>query len=109
MQAKNAASRPITPLVALTLKVVGIVITLSTLLDIVILSIPFQLAERDWQIDFVTQFVDRGIVPLLGIVLFLTGFWIDNRAAEAVIERPARAAIPAFGHWYCPRFWVPCS
>jgi hypothetical protein len=96
MQAKKAASRPITPLVSLTLKVVGIVITLSTLLDLVILSIPFQLTERDWQIDFVTQFVDRGIVPLIGIVLFLTGFWIDNMATGAATERRAMTRDPRF-------------
>lgn len=96
MQAKKASSRPITPLVSLTLKVVGIIITLSTLLDIVILSIPFQLTSRDWQIDFVTQFVDRGIVPLIGIVLFLTGFWIDNMSAGAAPERRGMAKDPRF-------------
>jgi polyhydroxyalkanoate synthesis regulator phasin len=95
MQAKKASSRPISPLVSLTLKVVGIIITLSTLLDIIILAIPFQLTSRDWQIDFVTQLVDRGIVPLIGIVLFLTGFWIDSMAG-AVGERRNMGRDPRF-------------
>lgn len=84
MQAKKASSsRPVSSLVALTLKVVGIIITLSSFLDILVLSIPFQLTSQDWQIDFVTQLVDRGIVPLIGIVLFLTGFWVDDIAGKS--------------------------
>jgi hypothetical protein len=97
MQAKKASSRPISPLVSLTLKVVGIVITVSTLLDIIILAFPFQLTSRDWQIDFVTQLVDRGIVPLIGIVLFLTGFWIDSIVAGVGVERQRVRD---------PRFWA---
>jgi hypothetical protein len=97
MQAKKASSRPISPLVSLTLKVVGIVITISTLLDIIILAFPFQLTSRDWQIDFVTQLVDRGIVPLIGIVLFLTGFWIDSIVAGVGVERQRVRD---------PRFWA---
>lgn len=98
MQAKKASnSRPITALASRALKTVGIIITLSALLDVFISSLPYQLLERDWQIDFVTQFVDRGIVPLVGIVLFLTGFWIDS-SIGALSERKRI--------WQDPRLWA---
>jgi hypothetical protein len=98
MQAKKASSSlPTTVLASRALKAVGIIITLSALLDVLISSIPYQLLERDWQIDFVTQFVDRGIVPLVGIVLFLTGCWIDSIAGLL----PERKRI-----WQDPRLWA---
>ncbi|GAB4241275.1 MAG: hypothetical protein Kow00121_67420 [Elainellaceae cyanobacterium] len=97
MQAKKiSGSRPLSSLASRAMKVVGVVITLSALLDIIILSIPFQLASRDWQIDFVTQFVDRGIVPLIGIVLFLTGYWLDSQIEAVGNQKKA---------WQDPRFW----
>jgi CHASE3 domain sensor protein len=65
-------------LVSRTLKTVGVVIILATLLDIVIGAIPYNLGDRQWQIGFTTSLVDRGIVPMVGVVLFLTGFWIDG-------------------------------
>lgn len=98
MQAKKASSsRPTTALASRALKAVGIIITLSALLDILVLSIPYQLLDRDWQIDFVTQVVDRGIVPLVGIVLFLTGFWVDSTAGTLAERKRI---------WQDPRLWA---
>lgn len=98
MQAKKASSsRPTTALASRALKAVGIIITLSALLDILVLSIPYQLLDRDWQIDFVTQVVDRGIVPLVGIVLFLTGFWVDSMAGTLAERKRI---------WQDPRLWA---
>lgn len=67
-------------LVSHTLKTVGIVIVLATLLDIGIAAIPYNFNDRLWQIGFTTSLVDRGIVPMVGIVLFLTGFWVDSNS-----------------------------
>jgi hypothetical protein len=69
-------------LVSRTLETVGIVIVLATLLDIGIAAIPYNLNDRLWQIGFTTSLVDRGIVPMVGIVLFLTGFWIDSNSED---------------------------
>lgn len=91
---KVSSSRSVSSLIAHILKTVGIVITLAALLDMFLLPIPYQVAEQQWQIDFVTAFVDRGIVPLIGLVLFLTGFAVDGSSAER------KAA------WQDPRFWA---
>jgi hypothetical protein len=84
-------------LVSRILKTVGVVIILATLFDIGIGAIPYTLTDRQWQIGFTTSLVDRGIVPMVGIVLFLTGFWIDGNS-ESDSERKSLFADP--------RFWV---
>ncbi len=87
-------------LVSRLLKTVGVVIILATLIDIGIGAIPYNFTDRLWQIGFTTSLVDRGIVPMVGIVLFLTGFWIDGNYgnSENVSERKSL--------WTDPRFWV---
>ncbi|MCU0569273.1 MAG: HpsJ family protein [Oculatellaceae cyanobacterium Prado106] len=84
-------------LVSRTLKTVGIVIILATLLDLVIAAMPYNFGDRQWQIGFTTQMVDRGIVPLVGIVLFITGFWVDSNLGNL----PERKSL-----FTDPRFWA---
>lgn len=84
-------------LVSRILKTVGVIIILATLLDIGIGAIPYNFADRQWQIGFTTSLVDRGIVAMVGIVLFLTGFWIDGNP-ETDSERKSL--------WTDPRFWA---
>ncbi|MFM7352981.1 MAG: HpsJ family protein, partial [Microcystis aeruginosa] len=62
---------------SLSLKLTGLVFILSFLLDGFIMPLPYQFSQSQWQVGFVTTFVDRGIVPLLGIILVLIAYWID--------------------------------
>ncbi|MGF1568902.1 MAG: HpsJ family protein [Nodosilinea sp.] len=79
MTSDQAVSSPVlSPLAAIALKVVGIVTILSALLDYLILLILPNPTNAQWQLATTTQLVDRGIVPLVGIALLLTGFWIDS-------------------------------
>ncbi len=66
------------PIAALTLKLVGGITILAALIDFLVLLLPPDLLNRAWQIATTTQLVDRGIVPLVGIALLFTGFWIDS-------------------------------
>jgi hypothetical protein len=61
-----------------TLKVAGIILMLSFLIDFLILLFPFQPTDRGWQIDLATALVDRGIVPLVGLGLLFSGYWADS-------------------------------
>jgi flagellar biosynthesis GTPase FlhF len=61
-----------------TLKVVGIILILSFLVDFLILLFPFQPTNRVWQIDLATALVDRGIVPMVGLGMLFAGYWIDS-------------------------------
>ncbi|MGB3639558.1 MAG: HpsJ family protein [Rivularia sp. (in: cyanobacteria)] len=61
-----------------TLKVVGIILILSFLVDVLILSFPFQPTNSGWQTSLSTAFVDRGIVPLVGLGMLFAGHWVDS-------------------------------
>ncbi|HEY9625742.1 MAG TPA: HpsJ family protein [Coleofasciculaceae cyanobacterium] len=98
MNPKNAlGSSSVSLLASRTLKVVGVIVVLAALLDIVILSMPYQFSARPWQINFITQVVDRGVVPLVGLVLVLVGFWIDSTDGDRAIGKT---------FWQSPRFYT---
>ncbi|MDJ0616294.1 MAG: HpsJ family protein [Calothrix sp. MO_192.B10] len=63
---------------ARTLTVAGIVLMLSFLLDVFVLIFPFQPTDSRWQIALVTALVDRGIVPMVGLGMLFTGYWIGS-------------------------------
>lgn len=98
MKATN--SRQFSSVAARTLKVVGIVLILSALLDSIVLSLPGETADifnRVWQLAAATQIVDRGIMPLMGIALLLTGFWVDSSTGVSIERRSV---------WLDLRFWA---
>lgn len=67
---------------ALALKVVGAILIISSLVDYIILAIPFKPLDQAWQIAFTNQIVDRGIVPLVGIVFLAIGYWIGDAVGD---------------------------
>lgn len=91
---KVSSSRSIPVLIPRILKIAGLVITLAALFDMLIIPMPYQWGDQQWQIDVITSIVDRGIVPLVGIVLVLTGYGIEGTNSES---RPL---------WQDPRFWA---
>ena len=78
--AQSTGNAP-SPIAALALKLVGGITILAALVDFLVLLLPPDLLNRAWQISTTTQLVDRGIVPLVGIALLFTGFWIDSYVA----------------------------
>lgn len=87
-----------TPLAAISLKLVGIIAIISSLVDFMTLLFPPQLGDISWQINTVTAIVDRGIIPLLGIVLMFTGYWIESNLGN-VPRRGSLATDQRF--WLC--------
>jgi hypothetical protein len=65
-----------------TLIVVGAVLIVSSLLDYAILLFPPNFLDRQWQVSFISQMVDRGIIPLVGLALLFTGLWLSNQVAD---------------------------
>jgi hypothetical protein len=72
---------------ALALKIVGLVMIVSSLLDYILAIIPFNIDQREWQIAVTTQFVDRGIIPLVGIALVLLAYRIDHNSAAGQAQQ----------------------
>ncbi|MEG4940030.1 hormogonium polysaccharide biosynthesis protein HpsJ [Microcoleus sp. F4-D5] len=98
MKATN--SRQFSSVAARTLKVVGIILILSALLDCIVLSLPGETSDilnRGWQLAAATQIVDRGIIPLMGIAMLMTGFWVDSSSGVSQERRNV---------WLDLRFWA---
>lgn len=85
------------PLAAISLKLVGAITILAALIDFITLLFPPEFGDRAWQLATTTQLVDRGIVPLVGIALLFTGYWIDSSLGNT----PRRVSLATD-----PRFWV---
>jgi hypothetical protein len=70
------------------------------LLDCIVLSLPGETSDlfnRTWQLAAATQIVDRGIIPLMGIALLMTGFWVDSSSGVSIERRKV---------WLDLRFWA---
>lgn len=85
------------PFITQTLKLVGVVLILSFLLDFVILAFPA--GERDalWQIGFVTATVDRGITPVIGLAFLMVGYWFERSNNDTLTQPPS---------WLSLKFWA---
>jgi hypothetical protein len=80
-------SSPIySPFTALTLKVVGVIMILSSMLDYIFLAASFN-PQREWQIGFMSQLVDRGIIPMIGIALLLLGYLVDYGSGGSMEQK----------------------
>jgi hypothetical protein len=71
-------SSPIySPFTSLTLKTVGVVMIVSSILYYILIAIPFEPSKTAWQITFASQIVERGVSPMIGIGFLMAGYWID--------------------------------
>ena len=86
----------ISPFTSLSLKLIGIILILSSLLDYITLAIPFQPLDAEWQISFTGQIVDRGIVPMVGIAFLLVGYWIDTSVGSTNKKPSFDLRLPIF-------------
>lgn len=59
------------------LKLVGSILILTSLIDYLTLFSTIDFQAKQTIISFTTGFVDRGFIPLLGIILASLGFWIE--------------------------------
>jgi len=80
---KTITSNEFSPFAARTLKLVGVILILSFLLDFVTLLIPFKPLDQIWQIGFTTQLVEPGVIPMVGLALLFAGYWLDNSASDS--------------------------
>jgi hypothetical protein len=99
---KAPSSRQTITLASRALRTVGIIMILATLLDILIFLIPFQGSSRPWLINTASQIADRGIIPMIGMALLLTAYWIDGSLANPQGTPPDQAQ----NNWQDLRFWV---
>ncbi len=92
----KAVNNPQSPFIAQTLKLVGLILILSFLLDFVILAFPAGERDAAWQIGFVTSIIDRGITPVIGLAFLLAGYLFD-RSSDTLTQPPL---------WLSLKFWA---
>jgi F0F1-type ATP synthase membrane subunit b/b' len=94
---RAGSQRQLVFLVPRILTVVGVILVISALLDYAILLYPPDFLDRQWQLNFATQLVDRGIVPLAGLAFIFGGMWtasqVKGRGTELIAKLPLK--IPA--------------
>ena len=95
---KATTSRQFPSLAAWSVKLIGTILIVSSLVDYLILLIPPNLLNRGWQLNVTSQLVDRGIVPMVGMGLVLIGFWMDS-VASGGSQKPTKPIVDL-------RFWV---
>jgi hypothetical protein len=81
---------------SLSLKLTGVILILSSIFDFIAFVIPFRWQEVPWAINFVSNIVDRGIVPLLGIVLILIAYWIESVSGVSAQKSRFDLRLPVF-------------
>jgi hypothetical protein len=69
------------PWIALMLKLVGAIFILTSLIDYLTLFTTIDFQTKQTIINFTTGVVDRGFVPMLGIILVSLGFWVESKGA----------------------------
>jgi hypothetical protein len=63
---------------ARTLKVIGVILILSFLIDFIILSLDFSPTDKQLQLRWGASMVERGVVPLVGLGMLFAAYWIDS-------------------------------
>lgn len=86
---KASSSRPPLSIASGILKLVGLILILSSFLDYAILLLPPSIpstvpAEQasltflQWQQNVTSQLIDRGVIPMVGLAFLFIAFWIDS-------------------------------
>jgi hypothetical protein len=71
-------------LISLVLKLVGVILVFSAILEYIFAVIPSQWQDLNWKITLVNGFVNQGIIPLIGICILFLGWWIaDNHSPSS--------------------------
>lgn len=80
--APTTGNAPNASMTSIALKVVGVVTILASLLDYIMIIFPTNFSNRGWQLEMISQIVDRGIVPMVGVALLLAGYWVQSIAGQ---------------------------
>ena len=76
-------SSSISPLVARSVQLVGLVMIVSFMLDAITLLYPPNLVNVQWRLGYTSQIVDRGVIPLVGLAFVLAGMWVNSSSGSS--------------------------
>ncbi|HEY9654683.1 MAG TPA: HpsJ family protein, partial [Crinalium sp.] len=85
MKTSNAS-----PLTALILKSVGIVLIVLYLLDCAVVLSSSRFQDSQWLFTTTTQLIDRGFVPMMGFGFLFIGFWVESALEPTIAGERSR-------------------
>jgi hypothetical protein len=71
------------PWLSLMLKLSGVILILTSLIDYFILLSTVNFQNSQSVVTFTTGMVDRGFIPLVGIMLIFLGLWAESGSSDA--------------------------
>jgi hypothetical protein len=84
---------------SLALPAVGLVLIVTVLFDFVVRLIFTRLDTPEVQVGLLTEFIDRGVIALIGLALVYAGFWLNSLVSRKS-ENKGRST------WQKPQFWT---
>lgn len=84
---------------SLALPAVGLVLIVTVLFDFVVRLIFTRLDTPEVQVGLLTEFIDRGVIALIGLALVYAGFWLNSLASRKNEQKGLSA-------WQKPQFWT---
>ncbi len=95
---KGSIVSSVPALAAKFLKLAGIITVLFTIINSALLFFPLNFGDIDWQLNFTTQIIERGILPILGIALMFCGYGFEEILGIALPEIKVS--------WNSLKFWI---
>jgi hypothetical protein len=93
---KAGSQRQLASITPLSLMVVGSIMVVSVLMDYAVFLLWPQFLELQWQLQLVSNAVDRGVVPLVGMVFLLVGYWTAEQVPTKMVQSLSRIPLRGF-------------
>ncbi|HEY9808252.1 MAG TPA: HpsJ family protein [Halomicronema sp.] len=71
------------------LTIVGVILIVSSLIDYIMLLYPANPTQSQWRLAIVTQLVDRGILPMVGLAFLFAGYGMEAASGNGPSPRKA--------------------
>ncbi|NEO53985.1 MAG: hypothetical protein F6K54_13420 [Okeania sp. SIO3B5] len=95
---KGTNTNPISIQAAQFIKLAGLILIIFTLINYILLLFPLNLGDIEWRLNFTTQLVNQGILPILGIALMFAAYGFEDIVGVSKAQ-------PQIG-WNNLKFWV---
>lgn len=87
---KSTNSRKIPSQAAGFLKLAGVILFFVSVVNIVLLFFPLKLGDVEWQVQFTSQMVEQGIIPVLAIALMFCAYGLEDLAGVSADDTQSK-------------------
>jgi hypothetical protein len=85
---------------SLALPAVGLILIVTVLFDFIVRLFFTPLDKPDLQVGLLNEFIDRGVIALIGLALIYAGFWLNSLVNRGISEPKGQSI------WQKPQFWT---